>query len=76
MRADWSFDKTNALSTFFAAHQKFAQKLRTVDETAPHVIDLLDPVTFVAARVSSSVGSTATAAARARQPLRVFAFPL
>ena len=43
VRADWS-DKTNALSTFFAAHKAFAKKVEIVPDAKVHLIELGDPV--------------------------------
>lgn len=45
VRKNWS-PAENSLGAFFAAHKKFAKKLSTVDAEAPHLVDLLDPVTF------------------------------
>jgi len=44
VRANWS-GKKNSLGSFFAAHKKLAQKVAIVDETEPHVINLLEEVT-------------------------------
>ncbi len=43
VRDDWS-DKTNALSTFFAAHKAFAKKVQIVPDGKVHLIELGDPV--------------------------------
>lgn len=43
VRANWSAKK-NSLASFFAAHKKFAKKVVIVDDSEPHVIDLLDKV--------------------------------
>ena len=43
IRSDWS-DQKNSLTTFFGANPALGKKVRIVDEKAPHVIDLLDPV--------------------------------
>jgi hypothetical protein len=43
VRANWS-PKNNSLGSFFTAHKKFAKKVVIVDETEPHVINLLDEV--------------------------------
>ena len=41
VRANWS-PKKNSLAAFFAANKDFAKKVVIVDESKPHVIDLLD----------------------------------
>ena len=43
VRANWS-PKKNSLTAFFAANEKFADKVVIVEEDNPHVIDLLDRV--------------------------------
>ena len=43
VRANWSVAK-NSLTSFFAAHKKFAKKVVIVEEGEPHVINLLDEV--------------------------------
>ena len=43
VRANWSAKK-NSLAAFFAANKKFAKKVVIVDESEPHVIDLLEKV--------------------------------
>ena len=43
VRANWSAKK-NGLTSFFAAHKKFAEKVVIVPEGEPHVINLLDDV--------------------------------
>ena len=43
VRANWSVAK-NSLTSFFAAHKKFAKKVVIVEEDEPHIINLLDEV--------------------------------
>lgn len=45
VRASWS-PKKHSLTAFFADHQEFAKKVRIVDESRPHVINLLDELDF------------------------------
>lgn len=43
VRPNWSA-KNNSLATFFAANKAFAKKVVIVDETKPHLINLLDKI--------------------------------
>jgi beta-lactamase superfamily II metal-dependent hydrolase len=45
VRPNWSRD-THSLAAFFEHHEDLAKKVRIVDANKPHLIDLLDPVTF------------------------------
>jgi len=45
VREDWSPQK-HSLAALFAAHPDFAKKVRIVEESKPHVINLLDDVGF------------------------------
>lgn len=45
VREDWSHKK-HSLTAFFKDHKEFAKKISIVSEDEPHVIDLLDKVTF------------------------------
>jgi hypothetical protein len=45
VRSDWS-DARNSLGTFLEEHKTFAAKIQIVDAAKPHLVDLLDPVTF------------------------------
>jgi hypothetical protein len=45
VREDWSPEK-HSLTAFFAAHPDFAQKVSSVEEDKPHVINLLDKLGF------------------------------
>lgn len=45
VRPDWS-PKQHSLRALFDKHAGFEGKVQTVGKTEPHVIDLLDPVTF------------------------------
>jgi len=45
LREDWSPEK-HSLTSFFATHQDFAKKVSVVEENKPHMIDLLEEVTF------------------------------
>jgi hypothetical protein len=45
VRPNWSPAK-NSLRAFFDKHPGLEDKVETVDETKPHLIDLLDPVKF------------------------------
>lgn len=43
VRPDWSKEE-NSLRAFFDAHRGLEDKVKVVDKTDPHVIDLLDPL--------------------------------
>ena len=45
VRENWSQEK-HSLASFFAAHEKFRNKLSFVEKDTPHVIDLLEEVGF------------------------------
>lgn len=45
VREDWS-PKKHSLTAFFAAHQDFASKVRIVEDSNPHTINLLEPLGF------------------------------
>jgi hypothetical protein len=45
VRGSW-LAKEHGIDDLLAAHEGFAKKIRVVDETMPHVIDLLDPLRF------------------------------
>jgi len=45
VREEWS-PKEHSLGALFEANPKFARKVRILDPKKPHLIDLLDPVTF------------------------------
>ena len=45
VRENWSAEK-HSLRAFFDAHEGLEKKARIVDDTKPHLIDLLDPVDF------------------------------
>jgi hypothetical protein len=45
VRKDWS-PQVNSLKAFFDAHKDFAKKVSVVEESKPHVIDLLDKLGF------------------------------
>jgi beta-lactamase superfamily II metal-dependent hydrolase len=45
VRENWSPQK-HGLKAFFAAHKAFAKKVKIVDKSKPHMIDLLDEVGF------------------------------
>jgi len=45
-REDWSAERHSLASFFHAGRLTSAQKLRIVDPSSPHVIDLLDPLGF------------------------------
>lgn len=45
VRENWAPEK-HSLTSFFAAHENFAKKVRVVEKDKPHVIDLLEKVGF------------------------------
>jgi hypothetical protein len=45
VRNDWS-DGRNSLGSLLKEHKKLADKVRVVDASSPHLIDLLDAVKF------------------------------
>jgi hypothetical protein len=45
VREDWSVEK-HSLASFFGAHQDFASKVSVVEDSKPHVINLLETVGF------------------------------
>ena len=45
VRPNWSPAK-QSLAALFEAHERFAKKVKIVDASQPHLIDVLDPVPF------------------------------
>jgi hypothetical protein len=45
VRENWSPEK-HSLTSFFAAHKDFANKVSLVEPDKPHVIDLLESIGF------------------------------